>query len=120
MPYTGDPANVPADEVRFLLGDIAEPYRLTDGEVDYLLTKRNAVVGHAAYDGARMLVAKYTGMPNKQIGATLTDFGQLVRQYDALAKDLARRYLVGTPTATGLATTDDPLWSDQQWSVDGQ
>lgn len=113
MPYTGNPGTVPSDEVRFLLGDVAEPYKLSDDEITYLLAERMNRPGPAAYDGARVLMARYSSMVNKSVGGTITDFGQLVRQYEALSKALARKYLVGSPQVVTDLT--QPLHNGVSW-----
>lgn len=119
MPYTGDPATVPSDEVRLLLGDTdPDNPRLSDAEITWLLGKYEEPV-RAAYQGALRLLARFSGKVSKQIGPSSVDYSGLVEQYRALLKTLAEqggavgnRPTPGLPFAGGV---DEPLWSDVDW-----
>jgi hypothetical protein len=121
MPYTGNPATVPADEVRLLLGDTeANPY-LSDAEVEWLLSKYEEPV-RAAYQGAFRLLARFSHQVSKTVGPTRIEYEGRVAQYRALVDDLkamggavgSKVYGVGAPVAGGL---DDEMWSDVSWGV---
>lgn len=105
MPYTDDPANVPADEVRFLLQDTdtAAP-KFTDAEITYLLTKYGTTI-RAAYEGALVLSARYSGQMSITVGPTSLNYGDLAQQYHDLAARLRRKLTPGEPTAGGIDTT---------------
>lgn len=70
MPYTNDPTNVPADQVRFFVGDTSttEP-DLTDEEVAFLLLEENDNALRAAARAAETLASKYTKKADsRQVG----------------------------------------------------
>lgn len=119
MPYTGQPATVPADEVRFLLGDTSTTApKLTDAEIAYLLGKWGTVP-NAAYHGALRLASFYSGKANKTVGPTSLTYQGFSQQYNDLAASLAREFGVGrrtpgVPTAGGV---DEPMWSDKPTRV---
>lgn len=118
MPYTGNPGNSPADEVRFLLGDTADPPRLTDPEIAWLLETYGSPL-QAAYNGALRLVSKYGGRTSKTVGPTSIDYGSLVDQYNGIIRMLERMgagHHNPIPTAGGL---DDDLWSEIDWAPPG-
>lgn len=113
MPYTDDPIHVPADAVRFLLGDTdaAKP-RLTDNEVDYLLVQEGNPL-RAAARGAEMLVGKYSSIAEtKRVGPlTITHGSSLASKFAALARALWRRAVIGdaAPYAGGISVSDKRL-----------
>lgn len=102
MPYTNDPANIPADEVRFLLQDtdVNNP-KLSDAEVTYLLGKYTTTI-RAAYEGALALSARYSGQMNITVGPTSLNYGEMAQQYGNLAAVLRRKLTPGAPTAGGI------------------
>ncbi|CAB4195108.1 hypothetical protein UFOVP1279_44 [uncultured Caudovirales phage] len=121
MSYSGDPSASPLDEVRFIIGDTNSlDEKLTDDEIDYLLTKwvDPMKTAHAA---AMSLVALYTGKMNKSIGSTSVDYSQLMQQYQSLASSIARRggfstvAMTAIPLAGGLRSVDNPDVLDIVW-----
>lgn len=108
MPYSGNPASSPADELRFMIGDTdaANP-KLSDNEVTYLLGKYERIEC-AAYHGASMLYSKYSGKMSKSIGSSRLEYGALARQYNDLMGELSKAcgqtniQRVGAPVAHGL------------------
>lgn len=85
--YDGDPGRSSRDEVRFLLGDTTSPGDLSDEEVDYLLATFTTV-GSAALNGARMLMAKFAGEVDRQVGDLRISSSQKYRQYSGLIVEL--------------------------------
>lgn len=112
MPYSGDPASSPRDETRFLMGDTDNAnLRLSDTEVDWLLTKYGTPL-RAAIQGVTRLLARYSGRMSKTVGPTSLTYGDLVTQYRGLLADLRRQLGIGAPTSGG---DDKPLVMDQKW-----
>ncbi len=124
MPYTNNPGEVPADEVRFLIGDTdTDNELLTDVEIEYLLSKTNEEPIRAAYQAAQRLLARFSRQVSKTVGPTRIDYEARVTNYRGLLADLAAmggdvgiRPLAfgGGPIAAGL---DDDFWSDVTWTV---
>lgn len=114
MPYTDDPANVPADQVRALIGDtnVNSP-ELTDNVIAFLLLDENDDPRRAAARGAELLSAKFTRVAaEKRVGpltlvqsARFTSKGQ---EYALLAKRLWNRAGANSviPYAGGISITD--------------
>lgn len=93
--YSGDPATSPRDEVRFLIGDTTQPFKLDDAEVDYLLAKwlpLYASTYFVASVAARALARGYAGMPTVSADGVSVDFASLVTTYNALADSLRSQY----------------------------
>ncbi len=88
MPYTGNPASVPADAVRFKLGDTTSPYLFSDSEVSYLLSEASANVDAAALAGAEQLAARFASMVDKTVGDLSIKYSQRSKQYLAIAERL--------------------------------
>lgn len=124
MPYTNNPGEVAADEVRFLIGDVdPDNELLTDAEITYLLSKTNEEPIRAAYQAAVRLLARFSRQVSKTVGPTRIDYEARVANYRGLLADLAamggnvgiRPLAFGDgPIAAGL---DDPMWSDVSWTV---
>lgn len=112
MPYTDDPENVPADAVRFLIGDTSATPKITDAEVAFLLSEEGDNTLRAAARGAEVLAAKYSGQADeKRVGPLwIRSFRSLSANYLALAKKLWNRANSGAgsgiPWAGGISQTD--------------
>jgi hypothetical protein len=87
--YSNDPANVPADQVRFLLGDTTAPFLLSDAEVAWLLTTADDVALTAAASGAGGLAARFAGLVDATTGDVSKSYSQKAKGYAELAKRLA-------------------------------
>lgn len=85
--YSGDPASSPKDAVRFWIQDTAAPWKTSDEEINYVLTLfTNPML--AAANVAKALAAKYAAMPSKKVGDFSISFGELAKNYFALADKL--------------------------------
>lgn len=91
--YTDDPENVPADAVRFLVGDTvsADPQPLSDAEVLFCLSRRNGVTTLAAMDAAGKLAAYYSRQADTTNGKTSVSASQRAIGFRALASDLKQQ-----------------------------
>lgn len=121
MPYANDPANDPADEVRFLIGDTnqAAPL-LTDEEVAFLLLDENSDPRRAAARAAETLAAKYTQQASeRRVGPlmitsgnrTLTkgqEFARLATRLWARANSSSGPYAGGISFADKITRAGDP------------
>jgi hypothetical protein len=111
MPYTDDPRNVPADAVRFYVGDtaVARPL-LTDNQVDLLLAEEDGNTLRAAARAAEVLAAKASAEADDKYVGTLRIRNLKSKQtrYLQLAKNLWAQALRGTiaPFAGGLSRVD--------------
>lgn len=110
MPYSDDPANVPSDRVRFLVGDISTTKPdLSDAEVDFLLADENNDARRAAARAAEALAARYTQKAYiKEVGPLRIEYRQKASEYLALAKSLWSKVTSTTavPFAGGISVTD--------------
>lgn len=88
--YSNDPANVPRDAVRSLLGDTdsADPQPLTDAEVAWLLTESGDSTYRAAAAGARKLAGYYSRQADIRNGALSVSSSQRAKAFRTLALEL--------------------------------
>jgi hypothetical protein len=117
MAYTGDPANVPTDEVRLLISDISLTAPIfTDGEISYFYTRHGNVL-KAASAAASVLAAKYAAQVSQSSGEESIQFDQLFQHYKTLAADLLEQHTRGqssfsVPAATEIKTIQDSIASN--------
>lgn len=111
--YSGNPANSPLDEVRFLLGDTRQTSQsLSDDEILYLLSlQENGNVYFAAADAALRVATHFDGLSSisKRVGdLTLeTDYASTASRYRALAEQLMKGRTQFSPGSPTLADTTD-------------
>lgn len=85
--YSGDPASSNKDAVRFWVQDTGAPWKTSDEEINFVVSKfTNSML--AAAQVARALAALYAGKPSKQVGDFHLSWGELTKNYQALAKSL--------------------------------
>lgn len=95
MPYSGDPAASPLDEVRFLISDTGTDELLSDAEINYVIAKLLPTYTdpqmYAAFCCER-IASKYAG--EVHISADGVDYSgeQLQDKYTALALNLRESY----------------------------
>jgi hypothetical protein len=109
-----DDLSTTKDKVRFLLGDTASPYELSDGEIAWLLSEDGDRPYYAAASGARTLAAKYAGEESsrslgdlsvsREAGSKAAEFRMLsahLKEQAAARSGMAprARNLGGTPIA---------------------
>lgn len=69
MPYTGNPATNPVDEVRLMVGDIWDDFEiLGDTDYQYFLNKYNGNVNRSALDAARTILFKVSRFTRERTG----------------------------------------------------
>lgn len=103
--YSGNPADNPRDQVRFLLGDtVQNAQSLTDEEIYYLITLNPGNPYRAAAEAAGILHTRYIGLSStmKRVGdLTLqTSYAQTAAAFATLEKKLMRgrtAFDVGAP-----------------------
>jgi len=110
MPYTGyDPENEPVDAVRFLVGDTATPFQLSDTEILFALDQNSNVYGAAAIC-ARALAARYARRVDTKFETVESKYSQLRDSYEQLARSLdaqaKKRGGLGMPVAGGIGRAD--------------
>lgn len=111
MPYTDDPENVPADAVRFLIGDTSTTAPdLTDAQIAYLLGEQEDNVLRAAARAAEVQAARYAKQADeKRVGPLwIRSFRSLSANFITLAKTLWKRANTGSavPWAGGISHSD--------------
>jgi hypothetical protein len=89
MSYTGDPANVPTDRLRLMLGDTnLEMEGLSDAEYTYIMmehTTDGVVDYNASYTKALgYLVAKYATYVTEKAGQLQVKYGEIFEHYKTL------------------------------------
>lgn len=85
--YTGNPADSSKDAVRFWIQDTAAPWKLTDEEINYTISQfTNPML--AAASCANALAARYAAFPSKRVGDFSISYGELAKNYAALAAEL--------------------------------
>jgi hypothetical protein len=104
--YSGDPADSPLDETRFLLGDTTETaHSLSDEEITFLLTRNANDAYRAGAEAAGILAVRFIGLSatTKKVGdlTLTTEYQAQAERYFALEAKLLEgrtRYNVGAPT----------------------
>lgn len=113
--YSGDPANSPRDEIRFLVGDTKEtPQSLTDDEIAYLLSKNDGAIRRAAADAAEAMGAGYV-----ELSVTSKKMGDLSLSY-AYETTYKRYYDLASKIRSGSGLSGMPImrdWSANQFTV---
>lgn len=104
---TPDPA---VEAVRFLLGDTAEPYQLTDEQIQFALEQNDNPYAAAAI-GARALAARYAKRVDTRFETVESKYGQLRSNYEMLARSLEQQAkraggALGVPVAGGISRAD--------------
>jgi len=90
--YSGDPADSPKDEVRFLIQDVdddPDKQEMQDEEIDYLLAAAGNAAD-AATAAARVLAARYAGKVSKAVGDLRLELSDKTKNYRELATFLAK------------------------------
>jgi hypothetical protein len=116
--YSGNPNNSPLDEVRFLVGDVAQTAQSpTDEEINWLIGQAPVPPNlyRVAADLAEQLAVRYLSLSStmKKIGdlQLAQDYGATYQRYLDLSKKLMRgrtRFSVGAPV---FADTNDAQFS---------
>jgi hypothetical protein len=104
------------EEVRFLLGDTAEPFQLSDEHIGFLL-EQNSNPYSAAAIGARALAARYARQVDSKFETVEGRYSQLRANYEMLARSLdsqAKRAggALGVPMAGGISRSKDDTAKD--------
>lgn len=89
--YTGDPGASSLDEVRFLMGDTRAPYRLSDAEVNWLISEVDDDALVAAASGAHAVAAQAADEIDRSIGDVSRSYSQIARQFADRATKLDAR-----------------------------
>ena len=83
--YSGEPGSSAADEVRFLINDVASPWRLSDEEIAYILTGYPKVDGvfnySAAIIAATRIATYYSSLANKTVGSLTLRYSEQQKKY---------------------------------------
>lgn len=111
--YTNNPANVPRDAVRLLVGDTdTTDQKATDEAIAFFLSQAANDTYLAAALSARSIAATYATYVDTKFESVSSDYSQLRDNYYALASRLeaqAKKYGstgLGVPAAGGLTYTD--------------
>lgn len=130
--YSGNPADSAKDAVRFWIQDTAAPWKTSDEEITFVVSKfPNPML--AAANVARALAARYASKPSKTVGDFSISWGELAKNYAALAAELEsqgqtfglRPYSGGTSISDMIAVASNPdrprppFWNNQFANNDG-
>lgn len=124
--YSGNPGSSNRDQVRFLIGDTdpAAEEKLSDEEIQYLISRHTTNIYRAAAEAADQLSVRYL-----KLSATSKKVGDLNLGYDygstsARYADLARKLWTGDTRATvgaaWMKDTSENLFTTRQTDNDGQ
>jgi hypothetical protein len=117
--YTGAPATVALDAVRFEVGDTDTADQLfSDAELQYLLDRMFGDVLMSSADAASQLAARYARRADSESNGDLAvSWGNASARMLALAKDLRDRAAntTGAPSGFGLADEDEYDRSPTFW-----
>jgi hypothetical protein len=102
MPYTDDPENVPADELRLLIGDTdTTDELLSDAEVDFFLADDGSAIW-GAVRACTAVAAKFARKVTSTSGRVSKQLSDLMQHYLDLARRLEQR---AEEKSTGLVFT---------------
>lgn len=111
--YTNDPASVPRDAVRLLVGDTdTDDQKITDEAIAFFLSQASDDTYSAAALSARSIAAKYAVEVDTKFESVSSDYSQLSKNYYELAKRLEQQAKkfgtigLGTPVAGGISNDD--------------
>lgn len=106
--YTGNPATIERDAVRWLIGDTDNTsWKTTDEEIAFALGEEPNVYFAAAMC-AKSIGSKFATLVDKSVGDLKISYGQRQSQYRDLARDLELRGTarVGSILATGISRAE--------------
>lgn len=105
-----NPATNAVSEVRFLVGDTAEPYLLTDDQIQFALDQANAAPLPAATACARALAARFARDVNERFEDISSDSSDKSKAFERLARrldaDAKRRGGLGIPSVGGVRRSE--------------
>lgn len=111
--YTNDPANVPRDAVRLLVGDTdTDDQKVTDEAIAFFLDQAGDDTYLAAALSARSIAASYAVEVDTKFESVSSDYSQLSENYYKLATKLEAQSKkfgsrgLGLPAAGGLTYSD--------------
>lgn len=111
--YTNDPANVPRDAVRLLVGDTdTTDQKITDEAIAFFLSQASDDVYGAAALSARSIAAGYAVEVDGRFESVSANYSQLSKNYYELAKRLEQQSKkfgsagLGIPLAGGIREDD--------------
>ena len=124
--YSGNPADSPRDEVRFLVGDTDKDQQLiSNEEVEFLLTIYPKSTGIAnwecAAECARTISSSFTKLINKTVGSLSLTYGDKAAQYAELADKLDKKAVSGNSQKMGapiLGGGGEKFLMDKEWFSD--
>jgi hypothetical protein len=105
--YTNDPANVPIDAVRFLIGDVnSGDWQLTDQEITFAIAELGPKYG-AAYVCATALAGKYSREATATAGKLSVTASDKAKAYATLASRMWTLYTIkAKPKFGGVLVVD--------------
>lgn len=111
MPFTGDPTNNKADQVRLLVGDIyPDMDMLDDATYAFFLSKYNNNVNRASIDAARSILFKLARYTRERTGDIEVFGAEFFKNYRAALTDFIRNpnlsVSVAMPYAGGISKKD--------------
>ena len=105
-----DPSANTVSEVRFLVGDITEPFLLTDDQIQFALDQAAGKTYPAAAACARALAARFARDVNERFEEIWSDSSQRAKAFEQLARrldaDAKRQGGLGMPVAGGISSAD--------------
>jgi homoserine dehydrogenase len=111
--YTNNPAAVPRDAVRLLIGDTdTTDQKVTDEAIAFFLAEASDDVYGAAALSARSIAAKYATEVDSKFETVSANYSQLSKNYYELAKRLEQQAKkfgnngLGVPVAGGIRVDD--------------
>lgn len=88
--YGNDPANSDLDAVRFMIDDREAPFRLSDQEVEFLIS-RHSSSEYAAAEAAEVIGGQFSTKADKTVGPLSIKYSQQASSYFQLANALRTR-----------------------------
>lgn len=111
MPYTGNPATNPIDEVRLHVGDIwSDMEMLADSDYQYFLDKYEGNIRRATLDAARSILFKLARLSRERTGDIEVYGAEWFKNYQAALTEVLRNpelaLSIAMPYAGGISKSD--------------
>jgi hypothetical protein len=80
--YSGNPANSPIDELRFLLGDTdLDAFILSDEELSWIIAQNGGTASGAYVASLKRIVLMYARLKDESVGEVSIKYSQMYRNY---------------------------------------
>lgn len=113
--YSGDPSSSKKDELRFNIGDTdSQDQLMSDGEINYLLTKSNQSIALSCISACDLLAMKFARLADESVGQVRISYSQKYAQYLKMKEAFRSKAAIDEcmPYAGGISQSDKETMRD--------